>query len=105
MTQIPGPHSSSIQGAASSSLSSPSSRPAGASALGPEALAFQALLEDLEGRAQSLERTSRQELTPDGLAGALDEARTSLERMLSLKDQLLEAWRASQQTAPPSPRS
>jgi hypothetical protein len=99
MTQpIPSPHTSSIQGAAPSS---PFSRPAGASALGPEALAFQALLEDLGGRARSLERTSRQELTPDGLAGALDEARTSLERMLSLKDQLLEAWRASQQAAPP----
>lgn len=57
--------------------------------------AFQALLESLGERAQSLETRSGAELDHRELAGAVDDARTSLEQMLSLKDQLLEAWRAS----------
>jgi hypothetical protein len=63
-------------------------------------VAFQALLDELGSRAESLEQRSRAELSQDELAGALDEARTSLEQMLSLKDRLLEAWRASQQAGP-----
>ncbi|MCC7010972.1 MAG: hypothetical protein IT454_00305 [Planctomycetes bacterium] len=62
---------------------------------GGDALAFKALLDQLEQRAQALELESKKNLTKDDLVGAIDEARTSLEQMLSLKDQLLEAWRAS----------
>ena len=82
-----------------------SSRAPAAAPQGPAAgsVAFQALLEDLESRAHALEAKSREELTPDGLAGAVDDARASLERMLSLQDRLLEAWRASRQApAPPT---
>lgn len=70
-------------------------RRAGASG-GEGALAFKALLDQLEQRAQALESTSRKELAQGDLPGAVDNARESLEQMLSLKDQLLEAWRASQ---------
>jgi len=65
------------------------------------ALAFKALLDELEQRAQALEIESRKDLTKDDLAGAVDNARVSLEQMLSLKDQLLEAWRASTLEQPP----
>lgn len=63
---------------------------------GDGALAFKALLDQLDERARALEQESRKDLTKDDLAGAIDSARTSLEQMLTLKDQLLEAWRAAQ---------
>ncbi len=62
---------------------------------GAGAHAFKALLDQLDERAKALEQESRKDLTKDDLAGAIDNARTSLEQMLSLKDQLLEAWRAA----------
>jgi hypothetical protein len=58
--------------------------------------AFESLLESLEQRATSLRERSATELDPQSLPGAVDEARGSLEALLTLKDQLLEAWRASQ---------
>lgn len=57
--------------------------------------AFESLLESLEQRANALRERSAAELDPQSLPGAVDEARGSLEAMLTLKDQLLEAWRAS----------
>jgi flagellar hook-basal body complex protein FliE len=68
------------------------------------AVAFKALLDELEQRAQALEVESSKDLTKDDLAGAVDSARISLEQMLSLKDQLLEAWQASQLEQPQLPR-
>jgi hypothetical protein len=65
--------------------------------LGEGALAFKVLLDQLEERAQALEAESKADLSKDDLAGAIDNARASLEQMLTLKDQLLEAWRASEQ--------
>lgn len=67
------------------------------------AAAFKALLDELEQRAQALEVESAKDLTQDDLAGAVDNARISLNQMLSLKDQLLEAWQASQIEAPRTP--
>ncbi len=64
------------------------------------ALAFKALLDELDQRASALEAESSKDLTKDDLAGAVDNARISLRQMLDLKDQLLEAWRASQLEAP-----
>jgi hypothetical protein len=72
----------------------PSSRKSVASSDG--ANAFKALLDQLDERAKALEVESSKDLTKDDLAGAIDNARASLEQMLSLKDQLLEAWRAAQ---------
>lgn len=66
------------------------------------AFAFKAMLDQLEQRAQALELESRKDLSKDDLAGAVDNARISLEQMLSLKDQLLEAWQASQLEQPHS---
>lgn len=63
---------------------------------GEGALAFKALLDQLDERARALETESQRDLTQDDLAGAIGNARASLEQMLSLKDQLLEAWRAAQ---------
>ena len=69
--------------------------------------AFKALLDQLDERAKALDVESRKDLTKDDLAGAIDNARTSLEQMLSLKEQLLEAWRAASTQAGDgaSPRS
>jgi hypothetical protein len=57
--------------------------------------AFQALLEDLDSRAQSLAQRSDAELDAGALPKAVEDARVSLEQALELKQQLLEAWRAS----------
>lgn len=70
---------------------------------GGGAIAFKALLDELEQRAQALDLESRKDLTKDDLAGAVDNARVSLQQMLSLKDQLLEAWQASQLEQPHAP--
>ena len=58
---------------------------------------FRALLDQLQTQVQGLQKTGEGPLKPDELAGAVDQARTSLEDALSLKDQLLEAYRAAQQ--------
>jgi len=58
---------------------------------------FRALLDQLQTQVQGLQKTGEAPLKPDELAGAVDQARTSLEDALSLKDQLLEAYRAAQQ--------
>ena len=58
---------------------------------------FRALLDQLQTQVQGLQKTGESPLQADELAGAVDQARTSLEDALSLKDQLLEAYRAAQQ--------
>lgn len=60
---------------------------------------FRALLESLERRAGELEAKSREELAPEDLAGAVDEARESMRDALALQQDLLEAWRQSQHQA------
>lgn len=67
------------------------------------AASFKALLDELDQRAQALEVESRKELSHDDLAGAVDNARVSLNQLLSLKDQLLEAWQAAQMQTPQAP--
>jgi hypothetical protein len=62
------------------------------------------LLEQLEDRTRALALESQKDLSKDDLAGAVDNARASLEQMLTLKDQLLEAWRAAQQAEQSAPR-
>lgn len=76
---------SGVDGARSGGSAAPSANPA-----------FEALLDNLEQRASSLRERSAGELDPQSLPGAVGEARDSLEALLTLKDQLLEAWRASQ---------
>ncbi len=53
---------------------------------------FQALLDKIETHARDLADQSRAVEKPEQLAGAVDSARESLEDVLSLKDQLLEAY-------------
>lgn len=88
----------SIGVAASGASSAPQSK-----AVDGGAVAFKALLDQLEQRAQALEVESRKDLSKDDLAGAVDNARISLQQMLSLKNQLLEAWQASQLEQPQAP--
>jgi len=57
--------------------------------------AFRSLLEQLEERAAELRRHESEVADATRLAGALGDARASLEDALTLKDQLLEAYRAS----------
>lgn len=64
--------------------------------------AFEALLEKLDGQAREIQRTSEHVERPDQLAGAVDQARTSLGEALSLGNQLLEAFRANQMLQPPA---
>ena len=59
--------------------------------------AFEVLLEKLEQRARELRDDSGSVENPTELAGAVDRARASLEDALTLSDQLLEAYRQSQQ--------
>lgn len=63
------------------------------------AASFEALLENLEQKAQALDAKARAELAPDELAQAVDEARSSLEDALALQERLLEAWRQSKHQA------
>ncbi|MEO0650413.1 MAG: hypothetical protein AAFZ65_07030 [Planctomycetota bacterium] len=57
-----------------------------------DSAAFRALLENLEQRAAGLRGNAAE--SPGDLAGAVDEARASLEDALDLKERLLEAYRA-----------
>lgn len=57
---------------------------------------FRALLEQIERSAESLSRKSQDELSRESLGDAVQEARASLEQVLTLKERLLEEWRASQ---------
>jgi len=77
----------------------PSKRTAQAPADGP---AFQVLLEKLEQQAAGLRAKSAGLERPEDLAGAVEEARESLEDALSLGAELLEAYRAARR-APPAP--
>lgn len=61
---------------------------------------FQVLLERLQQSASALERESASVEEPDELAGAVDRARESLQDALTLKEELLEAWRQSAQQTP-----
>ncbi len=60
---------------------------------GPEAGRFEALLEGLAGRAQELDRAARAVQGPAELAGAVETARASLEDALTLREELLAAYR------------
>ena len=60
--------------------------------------AFRVLLDRLSESAQELRQQAAGLSKPEHLAGAVDSARESLNEALSLGDQLLEAWRAEQQT-------
>ncbi len=62
---------------------------------GTQGAAFKTLLEKLENEARDLRQAS-EGLGPAELSGAVDRARSSLDDALSLGDQLLEAYRASQ---------
>ena len=77
--------------------SSPGTRPSGEG--GP---AFRALLEKIEAHARDIKAASEDVADPKSLAGAVDAARASIEDALSLHDQLLETYRASQHQ-PPTP--
>lgn len=57
---------------------------------------FSMLLERLEARASDLAQETRGVDGPDELGRAVDTARASLEEALSLKDQLLEAYRQAE---------
>ena len=61
--------------------------------------AFRAVLERLEQRAGELEARSKEELAPEELSGAVDAARESMQDVLSLQEQLLEAFRQSRHQA------
>ncbi|HIG11665.1 MAG: hypothetical protein ABGY71_04640 [bacterium] len=61
--------------------------------------AFQALLEKLQLQAQKLQHDSESVVQPDELQGAVNRAHDSLENVLSLSEQLLEAYRESQQVS------
>lgn len=58
-----------------------------------DGVAFKALLERLELDAHALERDSQRVQDPKALAGAVDRAHASLQDVLSIGDQLLEAYR------------
>lgn len=58
-----------------------------------DGIAFRALLERLERDAEALERDVARVEDPAALAGAVDKAHASLQDVLSLGDQLLEAYR------------
>ena len=77
------------------------SRAAGDSEAGSPA--FRVLLERLQERARDLEQTSQTIEDPKQLAGAVDDARASLEDALSLSDQLLEAFREARQQSETAP--
>ncbi len=60
-------------------------------------IAFKALLDKLQGQADSLRADSEVPLQPEELSSAVDRAHESLQDALSLSDQLLEAFRESAQ--------
>ena len=92
MADLPMSSPSPIRGAGAGAPAAAPNKTAG----GEDALAFKALLDQLEGRTRDLEQRSRKDLSQDELAGAVEQAKASLEQMLSLQDQVLEAWRAAQ---------
>jgi hypothetical protein len=61
--------------------------------------AFEALLEKLEGQAKRIEESSSAIERPEELSEAVGRARESLSDALSLRDRILEAWRANRQAA------
>jgi hypothetical protein len=65
------------------------------------AVPFRALLDQIERSAERVAQHSRQELSRETLGDAVQDARTSLEQVLSLKERLLEEWRASQSRSAP----
>ncbi len=81
--------------AASSSAEARASDPAAAPA--SSGSSFKALLDGLVDRAQELDRAAQGLHEPAELAGAVATARASLEDALSLRDQLLAAYRESVQ--------
>jgi flagellar hook-basal body complex protein FliE len=65
-------------------------------AAGSTAVTFRALLDKLQENANKLEEESDKAAGPDELAGAVDRAHASLQDALSLSEQLVEAYRATQ---------
>ena len=79
-----------------STSNAPRAKPAGEQVAGERTTpAFEALLERLQQQSNALSGSAPE--TPDELAPAVDEARSSLENALQLGDRLLEAYRASVQ--------
>ena len=64
---------------------------------GTGGVAFRALIEKLETQARELREQSNDVDGPADLAGAVDNARSSVDDAVSLGDKLLEAFRAAQQ--------
>ena len=91
MSEIPNPIGAPRPDATAGAAGSPARSRQAAS---PEAgVAFKALLERLEAHTRELEVRGQAIEDADGLAGALDTARASLEDAVSLGDRLLEAYR------------
>ena len=74
-----------------------SGAPANDAASAENGVAFRALLDQLQSQVHGLQKTGETVDNPDELAGAVDQARTSLKDALALKDQLVESYRAAQQ--------
>jgi hypothetical protein len=93
------PQQPSIQTPASSPSIGPRSKPAQIPGSKTEATApaFQALLEELQEKARTLEQVERTAGDPASLAGAVDVARESLADALTLGEGLLEAYREAEQ--------
>jgi hypothetical protein len=82
---------SAAQPGAASSASKPSSGPA-----------FRALMEKLAEQAKTLQRESESVANTDQLSGAVDLAGDTLRTALSVRDEVLEAFRQAQQGRDPS---
>jgi hypothetical protein len=93
MAELPIPPPSPIRGTAPVAPPAQAGKPRP----GEGGLAFEALLERLDERTRQLAAESRKELSQDELPGAVEQAKASLEELLSLQDRLLEAWRAARQ--------
>ncbi len=68
-------------------------------------VSFQVLLEKLEQRALDLKAQSQSVEAPEHLADAVGQAREAFQDAASLTDQLVEAFRAAQQTPEAKPTS
>jgi hypothetical protein len=93
----PSPLNRPIGGPESISGAKPEASPARKTGGGAE---FQAMLDRIEERARELSAASSDALEPGELAGAVDRARESLEDVMTLKEQLLEAYRQAQSQSP-----
>lgn len=63
--------------------------------------AFRALMEKLAEQAKTLQQESESVAKPDQLSGAVDLAGDTLRTALSVRDEMLEAFRQAQQASDP----